>query len=152
MKAWTNTDHVYDSIGFVALPKRLDKAKIALKYSESNLSSSQIAEKIGASKQMVLSRLRSAGVFNAKRRGRSSENYRFKNTTPFGKKVRDGRLVLNPVEVKIARLIVELRDRKGLAWEEICSEVNGRGHLTRRGTKWQDHTVRHVYKLWSGKL
>jgi hypothetical protein len=150
--AWTNSGHVYDCIEFIALPKRLDKSKIASKYRSSNLSSAQIGECFGISKQAVLARLRSEGVFKAKGRGRSNENYRFRNSTPFGKKVRDGKLVVNPVEVKIARLVVELRDRQGLTWEKICNEVNCRGYLTRRVTKWQAHNVRHVYKLWNGKL
>ena len=125
---------------------------IASKYVDSNPSSVQIAENVGASKQMVLSRLRSAGVFQEKGRGRSAENYRFPNTAPFGKRVRDGRLVVNPVEVKIARLIVELRNRKSASWALICLQLNEKGYRTRRNTPWQEYNARHVYKLWRGKL
>ena len=150
--AWANTNHVYDSIRFVALPKRLNKAIIASKYLERDQSAAQIAESIGASKQMVLSRLRSAGVSNTKGRGRSPENYRFTKTAPFGKKVLDGKLVVNPVEVKVARLIVELRDRKSFSWARVCQQLNEKGYRTRRNTPWQESNIRHIYKLWSGKL
>ena len=149
---WANTNHVYDSIRFVSLPKRLDPAKIASKYRSSNHSATQIAESIGASKQMVLARLRSAGISKTKGRGRSPENYRFTNTAPFGKKVLDGKLAVNPVEVKVARLIVELRDRRSFSWAQVCQQLNEKGYRTRRDTPWKESNIRHIYKLWSGKL
>ena len=150
--AWTNTGHVYDSIGFIAIPKRLDKAVIASKYIAGNQTAAQIAENIGASKQMVLARLRAAGISDTKGRGRSPENYRFLRSAPFGKKVLDGRLVTNSVELKIARIIVELRDRKSFSWNQVCQQLNEKGHKTRRNTPWKESNIRHIYKLWSGKL
>ncbi len=134
------------------LPKKLDSSVFAEKYLTSDHSAEQIAQKIGTSKQLVLARIRQEGIRKTKGRGRSPENYRFPKSAPFGKRVIDGKLVVNPAEIKIARLIIELRDRKASSWAQVSLELNERGYRTRLKTPWQEPSIRRIYRLWSSKL
>jgi len=79
------------------------------------------------------------------------DNYRFPNPI-FGKKANRGRLETNASEMKIVRLIVELRDRQGWSFPRIADELNNRGHRNRKCTAWHRVSVRHVYKNWTGKI
>lgn len=55
-------DLLYDYIKFTIVRKNLDMAEFKRLYLEENQTASQIGEKFGVSKQMVLSRLRRAGI------------------------------------------------------------------------------------------
>ncbi len=144
-------DYIDDFLEFDPKPKTRKSNKIPKRYLESKLSAQQIADEFGVSKQFVLTQLRSAGIKKTSGRGRSPENYRFHNP-PYGHRVEDGRLVINNKELKIARLIVELRDRRRLSFEAIAKDLNERGHPTRRGTVWHRVSVRRVHKGWTGKI
>ena len=146
-----NRPLVFDCIQVFVAPKRLDNAVLREKYLSGNLSAAQIGEEFGLSKQAVLGRLRQAGVSKSSGRGRSQKNYRFPNPA-FGHRVVKGRLESNPSEMKIARLIVELRDRRGLSFGQIAEELRGRNLFTRQGAAWTRFTASHVYRLWAGKL
>ncbi len=146
-----NRPCVYDSIQVFVAPKRLDNTTLREKYLSGNLSAAQIGEEFGLSKQTVLGRLRQAGVSKSPGRGRSQENYRFPNPA-FGHRVVKGRLESNPREMKIARLIVELRDRQGLSFGQVAEELRRRNLFTRQGAAWTRYTASRVYRLRAGKL
>jgi biotin operon repressor len=150
---WTHqTSPAYLSVFVeqIVIPKKTSPATIREKYLKSSLSASQLAEELGVSKQMVLQRLRAEGV-RATVKGRGADNFRLP-TPPFGYRVVASRLVPHPGEMKIARLVVELRDRKGLTWGEVARGVNHRGFRSRAGTPWNKFTIRPVHKRWTGKL
>lgn len=119
-------------VRFVSIKPKLTRPKssnkIPKRYLESELSSQQIADEFGVSKQFVLTQLRAAGIRKTPRRGRSSENYRFHNP-PYGFRARNGRLERDLREMKVARLIVELRDRGEKSFSEIAAELNRRAWL-----------------------
>lgn len=86
-----------------------------------------------------------------KGRGRAVDNFRFPNPV-FGKKVVQGRLEANASEMKVVRLIVELRDRQGWSFPKITDELNRRGYRNREGGNWHRVSVRRVHKNWTGKV
>lgn len=131
---WENHSYLRDFIPIRPSPKLIKNAELAQKYLRSTLSAQQLADEYGVSKQMILGRLREAGVRGGKGRGRAADNFRFPNPV-FGNKVVGGRLETNPTEMKIVRLVVELRDRQGWSFEKIADELNRRGHRNRKGNK-----------------
>jgi len=150
-KGRENQVYLADFISFFVAPKLLNNVVLTEKYLKSGLSASQIAQELGISKQMVLRRLRLQNVTRTQGRGRSEDNYRFPNP-PYGRRVVAGRLELNPAEMKVARLIVELRDKKKWEYTQIAVELGIRGLVTRQGSQWARWTVSRVYRLWVGKL
>ena len=64
-------DHTYlcDSIQIRPVPKLIENAELTQKYRQSSLSAQQLADESGVSKQMVLGRLRQAGVRGGKEGG-----------------------------------------------------------------------------------
>lgn len=145
--------HIYlhDFIPIRPCPKLIENAELARKYRQSSLSAHQLAEEYGVSKQMILGRLREAGVHGGKGRGRAADNFRFPNPV-YGNKVVAARLETNSAEMKIARLVVELRDRQGESFGKIAEELNRRGHRNRKATKWNRVSVRNIHKNWTGKV
>jgi len=99
---------------------------------------------------MVLSRLRAQGIHRTVK-GQSASNYRLPNP-PYGYQVKDSKLISCPREMKISRMVVELRDRKKKTWAEIAKQLNTKGYRTRSGAKWTNFTARPVHKRWTGKL
>jgi hypothetical protein len=150
-ECWENRAYLPDFISFRPNPKLISNAELRQKYLQSNLSSQQLADEYGVSKQMILGRLRQAGVHGGKARGRAADNFRFPNP-PYGYRVVNGRLETHPGELKVVRLIVELRDRKGWSFPAIAEELNQRGLGTRQGCRWIRSTVRLVHKAWKDKL
>ena len=150
-KGWENHIYLRDFIQIRPSPKLIKNAELARKYLQSTLSAKQLADEYGVSKQMILGRLREAGVHGGKGRGRAADNFRFPNPV-FGNKVVAGRLETNPTEMKIARLVVELRDRQGESFGKIADELNRRGHRNRKAAKWNRVSVRNVHKNWTGKV
>ncbi len=54
--------------------------------------------------------------------------------------------------MKVARLIIELRDRQGESFSKVAAELNERGWKNRRGTEWSIVAIRRVHKRWTGKI
>ncbi len=52
--------------------------------------------------------------------------------------------------MKIAQIIVDLRDRKGIPWDDIVARLNKDGLKTKRGMLWKRGTVRMVHANWAG--
>src|SRR6185312_2348273 len=115
--------YLSDRIGVFAAPKLIEKATVARKYRESNQSIRQIAEELGLSKQTVMARLDAAGVKGRVRRGHSPENY-LNHNPPYGFRVINNRLVPSQKEMRTVRLVVELRDRRGIGWMQIAEVLN----------------------------
>lgn len=100
---------------------------------------------------MILARLRASGVNRAVRKGRTESNFRYPDP-PFGIKVSSGRLVLNTKEMKVVRLIVELRDRRIYSWMQIVDHLKDSDIRTRRGKIWNRVGVKRVHSRWNGKI
>lgn len=111
----------------------------------------QIGEQTGLSKQAVLARLGKEGVRPAAGHGRRKDNYRYPKP-PFGFRVVNERLVINPSEMKIVRLIVRLRTTEKLGWETIVAHLNSDGVPSRNGGKWDRARIKRVFKRWANKL
>lgn len=148
----THLLQVIDLLEFVVIPKAVDPNLIRRFYLEQGLTASQIAERVGLSKPAVLARLHRMGVRKQQGRGRQSDNYRFSQRIPFGKRLVDGRLVDDRTELKIARFIVELRERQAQPWKDLVQHLNNQGYRTKKGLTWKVGTARIVYKHWQGKL
>ena len=149
---WTNLPQVSDFLNFVSIPKAVNPALIREFYLEKGLTASQIAEQVGLSKPAVLARLHQMGVRKQQDRGAQSDNFRFAQRVPFGKRLVDGRLVDDRRELKAARLIVELKQRQNLPWKEVVSKVNMAGFQTKKGLPWKIGTVRMVFSKWKDRV
>ena len=64
----------------------------------------------------------------------------------------DGRLVTQPAEMKVVRLVVELRDGQSWSFVKIAEELNFRKLPTRKGSQWNRFTAKAVYRKWTGKV
>lgn len=148
---WANPIYLHDFIEVSLRTRPKSSNKIPKRYLESELSSQQIADEFGVSKQFVLTQLRAAGIRKTARRGRSETNYRFHNP-PYGFRVRNGRLETDRVEMRTARMICELRDRQRKSFPEIAKELYARRWFNRKGGEWNKVAVRHVHRRWTGKL
>ena len=142
--------YLHDFISVRPNPKLIKNAELARKYRAHKLSAQQLADEMGVSKQMILGRLRAAGVHGEKR-GRDADNFRLPNP-PYGKRVVAGRLETNSAEMKIIRLVVQLRDRQGWSFEKIAAELTKRGHRNRKGGRWYRAAARLLHRNWTGKV
>ncbi len=148
----TIPEHLYlsDFLNYYHSPRRTP-SEIFAEFAQNGLTASQISEQTGLSKQAVLARLREKGVRPAAGHGRRQDNYRYPNP-PFGFRVVNNRLVLNPPEMKVVRLIVRLRTKERMGWEAIVIQLNGEGVLSRTGRKWDRARIKRVFKRWENKL
>lgn len=144
-------DLLYDYIKFLIVRKNLDVNEVRRLYMEENQTASQIGEMFGVSKQMILSRLRRLGVRRTSSRGRTPDNFRYPEP-PYGLKVQAGRLIPNNKEMRVVRLIVDLRERKQCRWTEIIHKLNQNKLRTRRGKLWSAAGVKRIQKRWAGKV
>ncbi len=150
-RCWTNRSYLTDFIDFPISPKRIDISVFKQLYVEKGLSAAQIAEMVGVSKQMVLARIRRAGIHRTTGRGRSPDNFRYPEP-PFGQKVVSGRLVTCSTEIRVVRLILRLRDTERKEWSEIVSHLNSSGFVSRRGFPLTRIRVKRIHTRWGGKL
>lgn len=112
----------------------------------------EIAEQVGLSKAAVLTRLHQMGVRKMQGKGQATDNYRFTQRVPFGKRLVAGRLLDDRKDLKTARYIVELRQRQGLAWNDVVKKLNLNGYRTKKGLLWKIGTARMVFERWRGKI
>lgn len=149
----TNRPYLIDSIKISTTPKLIGTSEIKALYLQNGLSAAQIAEKYGVSKSFVLAVIHQLGVKTGKV-GRSTDpsNYR-NNSQPYGYAVRDGKLAPNKSEMKICRLVVELRGRRGLSTTQIAMELEKRGFKNRKGrTVWNSNTILNIFERWKNKI
>jgi biotin operon repressor len=110
----------------------------------------EIADRIGIGKTAVSGHLKALKI-KEKHTGRDQNNYKFPNNPPYGFKVIDGKLVQNPREIKMARMIIQLKDREGLIWPKVIERMNAQGLKSRIG-EWTINSARNARLRWRGKL
>lgn len=123
-------------------------------YLEKGLSAAQIGEKLGIPKQTVLNQLKRDGILKGGYKGELSDptNYRLLYA-PYGFFKKDGRLVPNKSELKICRMVVQLRNSSKLSFHEIARELVRRRIKNRDDSiSWNHATIGRIYKRWNGKL
>jgi hypothetical protein len=149
----TNRPYLIDSIKISTIPKLIRTSEIKALYLQNGLSAGQIAEKYGVSKSFVLATIHRSGLTTSKA-GRSTDpaNYR-NNSPPYGYLVRDGRLAPNKSELKICRLVVELRGRRGLSTTQVARELEKQNFKNRKGrTVWNSNTILNIFERWKNKI
>ncbi len=148
---WANCNQVADFLALIANPSRTDFTTLNELYLKRGLSASEISAEIGLSKTAVIERLQAGGIRRA-RTGRDPDNYKFPKNPPYGSRVVKGQLVPDRLEMKVARQIVELRDRQQAGWRIIAEKLNNKGLKTRRGRPWTIDTVENVHARWHKAL
>ncbi len=151
-KHLNKNSHFIDFISFFSIPSKIDNELFCSLYKKHQLSARQIAEKIGVCKATVLKRLKESNV-SCRKKGASSnlQNYLCSNP-PFGFKVVDGRLTKNPLEVRICRKIVDMKN-KGYSFIAIGQTLEKEGFKNRRGSiSWHNTFVGKVYNRWYKKV
>lgn len=148
----TNTPILLDFIYFSVKPFQKKFNFYLSLYLEEGLSAAQIADQIGCSKSTVLARLWKHGIRNFRTHQTHPKNYR-QPQPPYGYAVREGKLVINRRELKVCRLVVNLREREKKTFSEIARELAEKKIKNRRGEiSWQHVTVANIFKRWRGKL
>lgn len=143
-----------DSIEFFQKCHWKDSSNYSELYLQKGLSAAQIGEQLGIPKQTVLDQLRRDGHCLGSNKGRlgNPENYRLAYA-PYGFSKKDGQLVPNKSELKICRLIVQLRNNSRMSLHEIAGELVRREIKNRENSiSWNHATVGRIYKRWNGKL
>lgn len=149
----TNTCYLIDFIKINVNSKTLNLEEIKELFVQKRLSASQIGRRFGVAKSIILKLLNEAGVRIGKV-GRSTDpkNYR-NNSPPYGYMIRDRKLVLNKAEMKICRMVVELRSRRGYSTTQVAKELERLGYKNRKGnTVWNTATVLNIFERWNGKI
>lgn len=149
----TNTCYLIDFIKINVNSKTLNLEEIKELFVQNRLSASQIGRRFGVAKSVILKLLNEAGVRVGKV-GRSTDpkNYR-NNSPPYGYMIRDGKLAPNKSEMKICRIVVELRGRRGYSTTQVVNELEKLGYKNRKGnTVWNTATVINIFERWNGKI
>lgn len=85
-----HTNHLSEFIQFVPSRKALDPAQVASLYRDQGFSASQVVEKIGCSKSLVIATLKRLGCLRVMAGSQTNpDNYR-KAIAPYGQRVVDG--------------------------------------------------------------
>jgi transposase len=148
----TNTALIFDPIPFLVKPHKQKPQVYRDLYLKKGLSAAQIAERLGCARTTVLERLRRQGIRKSGGRMTNPDNYRL-HEPPYGFSKVGGRLVPNKAEMRICRLIVELRERQGLSALSVSKELQKRGVSNRRGSAtWSHHSVIRIFNRWKEKI
>lgn len=150
----TNRPYLVDFVPVCFSPQLINSAEIRHFYEKEGLSVSQIAERYGVVKSVILRRLRQMGVETEKGYLRQSNpnNYR-RAKPPYGYLVKNGKLVLNKSELKVCRLVVEMMGRQDKGARETARELMNRGFKNRQGdVSWGHLVVQQILKRWNGKI
>ncbi len=144
----TNTCYIIDFIQINVNPKFLNIEEIKELFVQKRLSASQTGRKLGVAKSVILKLLNGAGVQIGKV-GRSTDPKNYTNNSPpYGYMIRDGKLAPNKSEMKICRLVVELRGRRSYSTTQVANELERLGYKNRKGnTVWNTAIVSKVYRL-----
>jgi hypothetical protein len=145
--------NLLDSITFQSNAKTLDKAKIVKLYVEEHKSAEQIAAEVGCSKTMVVTTLKRAKCLRPKKGARViPSNYRH-HVIPYGYRKVDNALMVNPKEVRICRLIVDLIERKKMNVSGVVKFLTTSKIKNREGKAvWYPAMIRRIFARWKGKL
>jgi hypothetical protein len=109
-----------DSIEFFQKCHWKNSANYRELYLEKGFSAAQIGEKLGIPKQTVLSQLKRDGIRKGGYNGELANptNYRLAYA-PYGFSKKNGRLVPNKAELKICRLVIQLKNDSNLSFRGI---------------------------------
>ena len=149
-RRWANRMYLYDFVALIVDPKKTKPAIVRDLYVIEGLSKSEIAERLDISKTAVSSHLKQLEI-KEKHTGRDPNNYKFPRNPPYGYKVMEGKLVQNPKEIKMARWIIQLKDRDALTWKQVLREMNQRNFKSRTG-EWTIDSARNARARWKEKL
>ena len=148
----TNRSVLHDSIRLLIKPHRQNPRVYRDLYEKDGLSAAQIAERLGCSKTAVLEHLRTHGIRQGNGRRTNPENYRL-HEPPFGFSKRGTQLVPNRSEMRICRMVVELRTRGKMSMRKIAVELMKRGIKNRRQkVLWTHPGVGRIFNRWNGKI
>ncbi|MGZ3745183.1 MAG: hypothetical protein ACXWRE_01345 [Pseudobdellovibrionaceae bacterium] len=143
-----------DSIEFFQKCHWKNTANYTDLYLQKGLSAAQIGEQLGIPKQTVLNQLKRESIRLGSNKGRlaNPENYRLAYA-PYGFSKKNGRLVANKSELKICRMVVQLRNQSSMSFHEISQELVRRRIKNRDDSiSWNHTTTGRIYKRWNGKL
>jgi hypothetical protein len=150
----TNPTYLIDFIQICFKPQLLNSAEIKHLYLKEGLSASQIADRFGVSKGVIvglINRLK-IGPKSSKGRMTNPNNFRHHNP-PYGYKVKDNKLVLNNSEIRTCRVVVELMGRRECSARETARELIRRQFKNRKGQiSWGHLVVQQIFKRWKNKL
>lgn len=65
---------------------------------------------------------------------------------PFGYRVDNHKLVIEPNEAEIVRTIFDLKDNQGYTYQKVCDYLNGKRIPTRNGGKYIISTIQTIYE------
>ena len=144
---WITSEHLYphEIVQFLSETPAQNNSFLAKKYLNEHLSAPDIAKKIGVSKAFILDQLKK---FNIKRRAPGAEQLHAKIPSinvPYGKKLKNGRLVNLPKEQKVIETMQHLRS-KGHTYTDIVRYLNEKNIPTKQGGKWHHYTVSTILK------
>lgn len=143
-----------DSIEFFQKCDWKNSSNYGALYLEKGLSAAQIGKQLGIPNQTVLNQLKRDGFRLGGNKGRlaNPDNYRLAYA-PYGFSKKDGRLIPNKAELKICRLVVQLRNNSKMSFHEVAKELM-RGGIKNRdeSISWNHATAGRIYKRWNGKL
>lgn len=113
-----------------------------------NDSYQKLIDFIRETERAMLARRVSNGRKNALKQGKV-----MLSTPPYGYKLEQGKLIIDPQEVHGVTTIFELL-KKGKTVNEVSKLLNERGMLTKKGRKWTLATVRNIAKsrVYIGEL
>ena len=148
----TNTSILVDNIEFLTKPHAQNSDFYRNLYLTEGLSAAQIGERIGCSKTAVLQQLREQGIRNGSGRRTDPENYKLYDP-PYGFSKKNGRLVPNKAEMRVCRIVVNLRDSQGKSMRAIGKHLEELGLKNRKGlVSWTHGTVGRIFERWQGKI
>lgn len=146
-----NSTNLSDFVGLFVNPKIAAPDDIADLYLKKGLSAKKLGAELGLSKTSVLRRLHHLGIRKETVSEIAKDHPRPVRRASYGLRIVDGRLVPDRQEQKVARLIVELRLRQKLPWNDLVRKLNMNGLKTKSGLPWRVGTVRMVYGKWKDK-
>lgn len=65
---------------------------------------------------------------------------------PFGYRVDNHRLVIEPKEAEVVRTIFRMKDEEGATYQAICDKLNAQGITNKSGTKFSISTIQTIYE------
>ena len=146
------SEYISDYIDFRPRLDQLNHAEVRELFIEKRLSASQIAARLDCSKTHILRSIHDFGLSRPKVDRADPENYTLP-IAPYGYRKSQNKLVVDAKELRIAKLIVELKDRRGMNILQVGRELV-RLKLSARSGKvaWHNHTVTRIYKYWKNKI
>lgn len=147
-----NTSKVSDFIDNIVIPKNAKSETIRDLYLDQGLTALQIAHQIGLSKTVVLRRLHALGIRQETVKQMELEKPRPVSRASYGYRIVSGKLVPDRYELKVVRIIVELRSRQGLSWSKLVKHLNSEKIKARGGGVWHITSVRMVFERWKDKI